>query len=489
MRYALISDLHANLQAWNAIHLDLRSNGVDYTICLGDLVGYGPNPAEVLQAVHAQVDALVLGNHDAAVCGKLDPSHFNDAAQESIRWTRAQLGANAVRFLGTLPLTLVGVDFRCAHGEFCEPGRFDYVLAAEDAVPSWNAVDARLLFVGHTHDPALFLLGPSGTPRTVEVQDFAIEDGKRYFVNVGSVGHPRDRDPRASYCIYDTTAQAVFWRRVPFDLDAYRAAMRQAGLDPATCYFLNHDPRRNRPPVRELLSFSPPRGQGEATRNVVQVQDLATWRKRARNWRNVAAALLLGTLCAGGLGLSAAWRYQTRALTLAALPVPAVAPSPGINLLPLPDHPVAAGQACPGWTFTLGDRRAQHIAVSLDESGHPVFALESETLREELVMAAPALEVRPGARFTPEALFFKSPDFDGELAIVMSLTRQGEQGEETIDRFYVKEPKRNGTSGWLRARQKFEIPARGVRIRFQIRGRFRGTVKIRELSLVGSPRE
>ena len=261
--------------------------------------------------------------------------------------------------------------------------------------------------------------------------------------------------------------------------------MRQAGLNPSACHFLNHDPRHDRPPVRELLSFSPPHLPGEAARNVVQVQDLATLHRRVRTWRNLAAALILGALFAGGGGLTAAWRYQTRALTLVALPAPTTTPGPGINRLPLPDHPVAAGQACPGWTFTHGDRRAQQIGVSLDESGHAVFALQSETLREELVMAAPALEVRPGTSFTPGALFSKSPDFNGEIAIVISLTRRGAQGEETIDRFYVKEPKRNGASDWLRVRQKFEIPVRGVRIRFQIRGRFRGVVRIKGLSLVG----
>lgn len=485
MRYAVISDLHANFQAWKAIHLDLRANRVDYTICLGDMVGYGPQPAEVLQAVYSEVDALVLGNHDAAICGKLDVSLFNPLAQASIRWTRAQLSRQAIRFLARLPLTLVGVGFRCAHGDFAAPAQFNYLLNPEDALPSWTTVDDPLLFCGHTHDPALFLLGPSGIPRGVPIQDFTVEAGKRYVINTGSVGHPRDGDPRASYCIYDAQTQSVFWRRVPFDLDAYRQALTEAKLDPTTAPFLNHDPRRERPAVRQLLCFSPPRTTAQAARNTVESQSLASLRRRGNVWRDIAVAALVVALAAAGYGWYELQRYRNRACVVpdpAPLSAP-VHPIAGVNLLPQPGTPVTAGSACPGWRITLGNRYRQQVAVAIGAQGHPMFVLSSRAPNDELALSAPPVAVSPGMSVYPDALFLKARDFEGRVAMVVSLTRMTEKGEETLDQFYVKEPNQVRPDGWVRAKQKFEIPARCTRMQFHIRGTFRGHVSIKDFSL------
>jgi predicted phosphodiesterase len=491
MRYALISDLHANLQAWKAVELDIRSHGVDTTICLGDVVGYGPNPAEVLQAVHKEVNALVLGNHDAVVCGKLDDSLFNDGAQECIRWTRAQLGANAVRFLGEFPLTLVGPGFRCAHGEFTAPGQFDYVFTAEDALSSWKTVNDTLLFVGHTHDPALFLLGPSGVPRTVEIQDFTVEPDKRYFVNVGSAGHPRDGDPRASYCIYDTDLQSVFWRRVPFDLDAYRDALIKVGRSTATSHFLTHDPRLGRPPLREMINFSPPRTADKAARNTVEVRDITMLKRRVRTWRLVAILVILASILSAGTVAFSAWRDQTRALLIEdpgfSHEPAAQAPEYGARHLALPAASVAPGRPWPGWRILLGNRHRQRVEVVPDDSGSSALVITSETLRDEICLSAEPVRVTPGTRVYPEALFLKTPGFEGHIAIVVSLTRQGEQTAETISHFYVKEPNQSLPGGWLRAKQKFDVPARGTQIQFHIRGTFTGQVRIKGLSLTTAP--
>ena len=486
MRYAIISDLHANLQAWKALELDILSNRVDFTICLGDVVGYGPNPVEVLQLAHRTVNAFVLGNHDAVVCGKLDDALFNDNAQASIRWTRARLGAQAVRFLGEFPLTLTGPGFRCTHGDFAAPAQFDYVLDAEAAIPSWAAVKEPLLFAGHTHDPALFLLGPSGIPRTVGIQDFALEDGKRYFVNFGSGGHPRDGDPRASYGIYDTDQQAVFWRRVPFDLDAYRDALSRAGLSTETSPFLTHDPRLGRPPLREMLSFSPPSTPGQAARDTVAVQDITTLKRQARLWKLAVVGLVLGITLTAGAGILAIWRNQTRGLTIED-PIfgthEATATSNSPNHLFLPAAPVAPGQPCPGWKILLGNRYRQKVEVEFDGAMTPNLVLTSGTLRDELCLTAEPLEVAPGTRVYPEAQFLKAPGFEGQIALVGSLTRRTDKGLETLERFYVKEPNQLLPDGWLRAKQKFEIPARGTRIQLHIRGTFRGQIRIRGLSL------
>ena len=165
MRYALVSDLHANEQAWKTVLLDIRSLRVDIVICLGDVVGYGPNPAEVLESAHANADYLVMGNHDAALCGKIDADCFTDRARESLEWTRSRVNEAGLAFRGSRPLSVAGDGFRCAHGEFGEAGLFRYVFEPEDARASWDAVDEPLLFVGHTHQPGIFVLGDSGVPR------------------------------------------------------------------------------------------------------------------------------------------------------------------------------------------------------------------------------------------------------------------------------------------------------------------------------------
>jgi hypothetical protein len=342
-----------------------------------------------------------------------------------------------------------------------------------------------LLFAGHTHDPALFLLGPSGIPRTVAVQDFVVEPDRRYFVNVGSVGHPRDGDPRASYCIYDTSERAVFWRRVPFDLDAYAAALAQAGLDPAASHLLHDDPRRTRPPLRELLCFSPPRTAAQAAQNAVPEVSIASLRRRVRAWQTATAALVLLATLGGAAAGCAAWRHANRGLYLAPAALPSRNPGPPrteTNLLTMPGTAVQAGQACPGWAIRLGDRRRQSVSVQNDGTTGPVAVMSSAVL-DEMSLEAEPCAVRPGQTFHPEAFFQKSPDFAGYVAIVVSLTRDDPRGAGTLSQFCVKEPTQPRQDGWARARKAFTIPARGARIQFEIRGRFRGTVKIRDVSL------
>jgi predicted phosphodiesterase len=230
MRYAIISDVHANLQAWHAVQADMALEGVQAVISLGDLVGYGPNPREVFTEAFPAVDYHLLGNHDAAVCGKVRFDHWNPMAREIISWTRAQLDDYMIEAFRHLSLSLTDGRFRCTHGEFSSPGTFYYVTRPAQAMRSWNAVPEQLLFVGHCHAPALFVLGSSGTPHRVPPQAFVLEEGKRYLVNVGSVGSPRHDDLQASYTVYDTATQTVRWRRVPFDLQAYRDAVKAAKL-------------------------------------------------------------------------------------------------------------------------------------------------------------------------------------------------------------------------------------------------------------------
>lgn len=138
MRIAILSDLHANLPAWDAVWLDLNSLGARRILCLGDVIGYGPHPADVLERVHEHVHHVLLGNHDAALIGRMDANLFSAEAQQALEWSRAQLGPSALEEIRSWPLTLAGPGFRCAHADLARPGWYDYVFEAEEALPSWR---------------------------------------------------------------------------------------------------------------------------------------------------------------------------------------------------------------------------------------------------------------------------------------------------------------------------------------------------------------
>ena len=309
MRYAFVSDIHGNLTAWNTVLQDMAVHRIDRIVCLGDTVGYGPQPAECLQSVYARVHAMVLGNHDAVVGGRMSSSHFNDRARRAIEWTQARLGEPARRLFADLPMVLKGRGFRCAHGDFTDPAQFRYVFTPEDAAANFAAVPEPLLFVGHSHEACFFVTGESGAVYKLAPEDFALEDGKRYIVNVGSVGSPRDGDLRACYVIYDEEKKSVWFHRVAFDVDAVRAAVRAAdGLDPDDVQILRFAASRERATVREAPDFSPAdneRASGSAAAGDVE-RRLALSNARLRRGNRMlvagcAALALLALLSLEGL--------------------------------------------------------------------------------------------------------------------------------------------------------------------------------------------
>lgn len=481
MRYAVVSDIHANLHAWNAVLLDIRRSDVDSIISLGDLIGYGPNPVEVLESAYANIDHFVLGNHDAVVCGKMDASLFNEKARDLICWTQSQVGKEATRFLNKLPLSLDGGSFRCTHGDFSNPAAFNYIIEPQDALASWASVKEQLLFTGHTHQPAIFLLGQSGTPHVVGPQDFAVEEGKRYIVNVGSVGQPRDGDLRATYCVYDTEEQTVHWRRIPFDIFSYRKAMQKAEIDPNTSYFLRHDPTRDLPPLRELLNFSPARTPDESVQKTVEVQELNVLKRSRNRWRNLSILIAAGSILAAGIAGAAWWRHHTRSLDIrgtSAAPLNAVTVQAGKNLLRVPESQTQSRQPIDGWNVSLGNRYRQAVHVSRD-GGEGALVLTSRTGRDEIAISSPPIRVSPRMRIQSAALFKKSDDFDGSIAMVLSLTKEIDGSIDTIDEFVIKEPNLKRAEGWMEAKNTEELPAKSSSVRFSIRGRFTGTAEIR----------
>ncbi|BDS06627.1 hypothetical protein NT6N_16670 [Oceaniferula spumae] len=241
MRIALVSDIHANLQAWNAVLEDIQALGIDQIINLGDVVGYGPNPSEVLESVRKHSRISVIGNHDAVCALRMCPSVFNDQARAAIEWTQSQLDEEACQFLNELPDMARPEDnsFLITHAEVVAPLNFGYILTAEDAEKNFAACKDSIIFIGHTHRPGLFLLNETGEVTLHEPGEFNCDPNLRYIINPGSVGDPRTEDIVASYCIFDSETRDVEFRRVKFDIDAYRQAIDASGLE-ARPFFIRY---------------------------------------------------------------------------------------------------------------------------------------------------------------------------------------------------------------------------------------------------------
>ncbi len=498
MRYAVISDLHANIQAWNAAFVDIRAQEVDKIICLGDMVGYGPNPAEVLELLYSNVDHFVLGNHDAALAGLLDISYFSDESAQIIEWTRNQLGDPAIEFLRTIPLSLAGSGFRCTHGDFSNPGMYKYIEDPESALLSWQATQEPVLFVGHTHRPAIFVLGASGQPHMLEPEDFYIEEGeKRYIVNVGSLGQPRDGDARASYCTFDTDIGAIWWHRIPFDIDAYILALDRAGIPSEPSYFLTADPRSGVAPLRSIVNFSPPDSARKGVKGAVKLESLQELKKNVRNLRttvmimvallSLAATLIIGLWIhsrttthsapdMGGHELEVVGRDMSTIL--------AADFDSNENLLRVLDEAVQPGQPISGWCVLLDNENAQSAGVAVIAPDTAAIILSSSTDNESIMVSSPKILVRAREKYQLDATFRKSDDFEGTVAVVISIEKVQARQRELMDQFIVKEPSMKAADGWTRAKKTFSTPVGATSMRYHIRGQFKGTCEIKNLELI-----
>lgn len=237
MHYAIISDLHGNLQGLEAVLADIGQRQQDSIVCLGDIIGYGPQPAETLDLCRRECQAFVLGNHDAVAAGLLDLALFNDDAQRSTRWTLAQLGEEAKEFFTEVPLVVEGEDLFFSHAALRDPAGFGYLDSAEDAAPEFLARPERMIFVGHTHHAKVFELNEAaGEVVEFPPEDFRMREGCRYIVNPGSVGDPRTPEPLARYASYEEETGLVRFHALAFDVDAYRDAW-QFSRSPYQQYF------------------------------------------------------------------------------------------------------------------------------------------------------------------------------------------------------------------------------------------------------------
>ena len=229
MRFAIFGDIHANLEALNAVLADAKAHGVTHYVCLGDVVGYAANPGECLEIVRSLECPVVQGNHDEQACANDDLAGFNPLAQHAIDWTRQQLSTEQKDWLRALKLVRQVRDFTIVHATLDTPQRWGYIFNQLDAEASFNYQHTQLCFYGHTHAPKAYVR--EGTHvRGQTFESLLIEAGKKYFVNVGSVGQPRDGDWHASYCLYTPAEQAIQLRRLEYDIWSAQDKILAAGL-------------------------------------------------------------------------------------------------------------------------------------------------------------------------------------------------------------------------------------------------------------------
>ncbi len=224
MLYAIISDIHGNLEALREVLDACSALQVDRIVCLGDMVGYGAAPNECCTMVKAHVNTAVLGNHDAAVSGRMDYSYYYDLARRVLDLHRAQLSTENLRWLQSLPLLHRELDEGLAfsHGSPITPASFDYIFNMEQVNNLYALWDnlSPINFIGHSHLVKAFCLDPNRT-RTCELKDECItcDPQYKYIFSVGSVGQPRDMDARACFCTYDTEKRQANFIRIDYPLD------------------------------------------------------------------------------------------------------------------------------------------------------------------------------------------------------------------------------------------------------------------------------
>jgi predicted phosphodiesterase len=228
MRFAILSDVHANLEATQEVLADAHERECTQFVCLGDVVGYNANPHECVEIVQKLGCPVVKGNHDEQAALEESSRDFNALAEMAINWTRAQLTDADKTWLRELRLLQQVGDFTIVHATLDAPEQWGYVFNALDAAASFSHQQTTVCFFGHTHVAGAFVR--DGGVKRIMVDQLKIEETKKYFINTGSVGQPRDGDWRAAYCIYDTDRNVVEQRRVKYDVATAQQKIIKAGL-------------------------------------------------------------------------------------------------------------------------------------------------------------------------------------------------------------------------------------------------------------------
>ncbi|MFA4981664.1 MAG: metallophosphoesterase family protein [Candidatus Omnitrophota bacterium] len=229
MRYALISDIHGNLEAFRAVLEALSKEKIDEFLFIGDVVGYGADPKECLKLLRSiRPKILISGNHEWGVLGLLDESYFNDYVAKAVAWTKSVLDGDELDYLRSFDVVHEDGSFALVHGSLYNPAGFNYIWDSKQASAVMKIMKAPICFAAHTHVAGIFYTD-KGRMEFVSNSKKAVR-GEKYIVNAGSIGQPRDGDPRASFVIYDTESAVFEIRRVPYDIKSAQVKILKAGL-------------------------------------------------------------------------------------------------------------------------------------------------------------------------------------------------------------------------------------------------------------------
>lgn len=230
MRIGVFSDIHGNLEALEVVLNALQNESIDHAVCMGDLVGYGPDPIPCVDKTMAFADIVVAGNHDHGAAGVIEIDNFNKAARKAIEWTQTELTENAVQTLTQLPMIMVGAEFTVVHATPDEPEKWIYISTYGDIYRSFDALTTQICFVGHSHLPTVFGLNNEDQISIEKEYKISLNPENKYIINVGSVGQPRDKDARTGYGILDLNKQEFQFKRLPYPIQKVQEKMRKKNL-------------------------------------------------------------------------------------------------------------------------------------------------------------------------------------------------------------------------------------------------------------------
>jgi diadenosine tetraphosphatase ApaH/serine/threonine PP2A family protein phosphatase len=208
----------------------MKENGVERRVCLGDLVGYGAEPDECVRLARDNMDICLIGNHDSVGIKYESSVGFNPYAKQAIEWTQKHLSPESTSYMKSLPYIFEEGDITFVHASPLSPADWVYITDLEGALDAFDHFTGRYCFVGHTHSPVIVASRPMAIPKILDEYEYVIADTERLLVNVGSVGQPRDRDPRACWCLLDTETKCVRIIRVDYDVFQTQERMRKAGM-------------------------------------------------------------------------------------------------------------------------------------------------------------------------------------------------------------------------------------------------------------------
>jgi diadenosine tetraphosphatase ApaH/serine/threonine PP2A family protein phosphatase len=234
MRLGIFSDVHANIEALSAVMEAYKPEGIDIYYCLGDVVGYGASPNECANLIRERAELTILGNHDAAVAGRMDYSYYYEAARNALDLHASMLSSENMSWLKSLPYKheLNDLGVHLCHGSPLRLEEFEYIFAPEQArecLSIWEEL-ADLTLIGHSHLCKVFALRP-GEVEELPARKFRMRKGSKYIVSVGSVGQPRDYDNRASYTVFDSETREFDFKRVEYDIETAATKIFQSNLE------------------------------------------------------------------------------------------------------------------------------------------------------------------------------------------------------------------------------------------------------------------